>query len=365
MGNDLTVNKRNSNIEILRLVSMLCIIIHHAVLYGDSVYQGAYCLNKYFACFFYFGGKFGSNVFFAIASYFLIKKEVKYNFIQIKKVWISTLFYTICFFMLNCVIGFKNLEIRDILETFLPISYKAYWFITAYIGILILSPILNIIINYLDSDKYKSFLILYGLMITFPATFLPRAKPYYDECHLFLCIFIYLLIGYFKKGYGSHFFENKNLVKGMLLGAILLLFSQISILFLGHKLGSSSIENNAVFWMTGESFPMLLLSMTISIYFIKKPSRSCIFVNKVSRGCLDVYLIHMNHFFYNFLWNDLFPVNHYYSLKMFPLIIFGIALIVLILGLLIGNIRICIFDKINKLKSKHTIMKKHSVNNIA
>ena len=56
--------KRNANIEIMRMMCMFLIIIHHAVLYSDVLSNSGVSLNKYIAAILYIGGKYGANVFF-------------------------------------------------------------------------------------------------------------------------------------------------------------------------------------------------------------------------------------------------------------------------------------------------------------
>ena len=193
------MKEKNANIELFRLTSMLLIVMHHAVLYSDILSNSAISLNKYFAAILYIGGKYGANVFFAITAYFLIDKT--FHFKRVVSVWKTTLFYSLLFFVLNFVIGFRSYELRDICEAVLPICYKSYWFVTAYVGLILLSPFLNVLIHKLDKTSYVILLIIVGGMVSIPVTFLPGAHPFMDESHLFLCVFIYLAVGFYKRGF--------------------------------------------------------------------------------------------------------------------------------------------------------------------
>ena len=53
--------KKNSNIELFRLICMLLIIMHHAVFYSDVIHS-TFGANKIIANIIYIGGKFGANV---------------------------------------------------------------------------------------------------------------------------------------------------------------------------------------------------------------------------------------------------------------------------------------------------------------
>lgn len=132
---------RNSNIELLRMICMFVIILHHSVLYGGALEQPA-SINLIIANLFYIGGKFGANCFMAISAYFLIDSKFKVQ--KVISVWKHTFFYGLTFFLLNTILHFKAVGVGDILEVVFPISYKAYWYVTAYVAIILLSPFMLI-----------------------------------------------------------------------------------------------------------------------------------------------------------------------------------------------------------------------------
>lgn len=65
---------RMSNIEILRIISIIMIIMHHYVLNTEAIYTEK-SLNYYISHFFFIGGKLGVNVFVLISGYFLVNKK--------------------------------------------------------------------------------------------------------------------------------------------------------------------------------------------------------------------------------------------------------------------------------------------------
>ena len=191
------MKKKNANIELLRMISMFLIIMHHAVLYSNVLSNYDTSINKYLAAIIYIGGKYGANVFFAITAYFLTEQSFKFE--RVVSIWKTTFFYGILFFILNFIVEIRSFELKDVLETILPIYYKSYWFVTAYIGLVLLSPFLNVLIHHLNKNAFIILLTIMACMVSIPVTFFPGARPYMDESHLFLCIFIYLVIGFYKK----------------------------------------------------------------------------------------------------------------------------------------------------------------------
>ena len=94
---------RNSNIELLRMICMFVIILHHYVLYGGALEQPA-SINLIIANLFYIGGKFGANCFMAISAYFLIDSKFKVQ--KVISVWKHTFFLWAHIFSFKYYIAF-------------------------------------------------------------------------------------------------------------------------------------------------------------------------------------------------------------------------------------------------------------------
>lgn len=121
------------------------------VLYSDVLSNSEISLNKYIAAIMLIGGKYGVNVYFAITAYFLIDKQIHLR--RVINVWKTTFFYGVLFFILNIFVGFRAFELRDICETIFPICYKAYWFATVYVALVLISPFLNFLIQNLIKKR--------------------------------------------------------------------------------------------------------------------------------------------------------------------------------------------------------------------
>lgn len=329
---------RNSNIELLRMICMFVIILHHSVLYGGALEQPA-SINLIIANLFYIGGKFGANCFMAISAYFLIDSKFKVQ--KVISVWKHTFFYGLTFFLLNTILHFKAVGVGDILEVVFPISYKAYWYVTAYVAIILLSPFINKLINRLIEKQYKYLIFVLLILVTLPVTFLPKAKPYYDESHVLLFVLIYFIIGFYKKGYIKN---SKGLSIGfIIIGFSWLIFSSLAIILLGAFLENSTIIHYSTFWMNGESLPMIMAAIGVTIFVLEHPSRSNKYINSCAKGSFDIYLFHMNHFVYEWLWSVAFPIKMLLSKKLFPIYDILIGVLVFSLALFIGILRCNIF----------------------
>lgn len=352
--------KRNSNIELLRMICMYVIILHHSVLYGGGIEQPA-SVNLIFSNLFYIGGKFGANCFMAISAYFLLDSKFKVQ--RAISVWKTTFFYGILFFGLNLVFHFRGVGVRDILETILPVSYKAYWYVTAYVAIILLAPFLNYIIKVITKRQYKFLIVALLLMVTVPATFLPKAKPYYDESHVFLFVLIYFSIGFYKRGYLKN--ANKIACKLIAIGFAWMVSSSLAIIGVEVFTGKNSIVQYSTFWMSGESLPMIMAAVGVTIFVLELPAKSNKFINAFSKGTFDIYLIHMNHFIYEWLWTMVFPITVLTTKLLFPVYDVLIAMLIFVVMLVIGNIRCVTFKFVeNRIRIQRLERIENRINNV-
>ena len=86
--------KRSSNIELLRIVSMLLIVSYHVILHLDIDTSTISIIpNRILINLFMFNGKFGVNLFMLISGYFLI--HTKFKIKNMLKLFINTSICTI------------------------------------------------------------------------------------------------------------------------------------------------------------------------------------------------------------------------------------------------------------------------------
>lgn len=346
------MQKRNTNIELMRMICMFLIIMHHAILYSDVLSNSGVSLNKYIAAILYIGGKYGTNVFFSITAYFLIDKT--FHLKRVLSVWKTTFFYGVVFFVLNIFTRFRAFRLRDICETLLPISYKAYWFVTAYVALVILSQFLNLLIHKLDKKALGLLVIVCTCMVTIPATFLPGANPYADGSHLFLSVLIYLAVGFYKKWIElENSSDDSQMPKIRRLRTFFLGIACIGFLWMVLSailiitLNKASLNGHITYWMSGESLPMLMFSLGTIVIIFNKPAKENKLILAISGGIFDIYLIHMNHFVYLWLWNKMFRIQEYYHTPFFFIKIIGVSVLVFLVCIVIGNIRKLLSDYLN------------------
>lgn len=191
---------RNSNIELLRIIGMLLIVMSHYAHGFEGVNVPGF--NKYFEKVFTSFGQVGVGIFLIIAAFFMVDSQV--NMKKFLRLYLDVQFYSIVIFMLFLI--FKSeyaLHPRMILKSFLPILYVNYWYFTSYVIIMLLSPFFNMLIKEMNQHQYKRLLIVLFSVFTI-SRFLYGSMS--DEAisgfvfgKLIPCFNIYFLAGYIKK----------------------------------------------------------------------------------------------------------------------------------------------------------------------
>lgn len=93
---DNTDKKRNSSIELLRIIIMIMIIGHHFATHGGFSFDNSITIPRLWWNLIEMGGNFGVDVFIIISGYYLIKNDsFKINWNKALKLWGQIFFYSI------------------------------------------------------------------------------------------------------------------------------------------------------------------------------------------------------------------------------------------------------------------------------
>lgn len=150
--------------------------------------------------FFLGGGRISVNVFVIISSWYLVDKT--FTFKRILSTWVSTLIY-------SAIVGGYFAFTLGNFEIFafhlLPISTNVIWFMRAYILMLLMTPVLNYL---LEMPQLKKFLIILFAVFSIYKTLYPGNVLDIGDWEVFL--FIYLITGYIKKNKQRYILKRKT-----------------------------------------------------------------------------------------------------------------------------------------------------------
>lgn len=107
---------RNSNLEILRIVSMILIIMHHYVVHGQFAWTANnICANKIILEILSLGGKLGVNCFVLITGYFMI--QTKTNWKKLLKIILEVWFYSVSIFIMGALTQTIDFNIKLLIKS--------------------------------------------------------------------------------------------------------------------------------------------------------------------------------------------------------------------------------------------------------
>lgn len=296
-------NKRNSSIELLKIIAIIIIIISHSVPFGSySNYTSFINLNVSTAdiqnlllIIFRYFGSLGNCIFIVCSCYFLINsKKVKLSKIIrliIDTTIISILIMLFFKFGLNINGGFTPI---NIVKMILPVIFSSYWFITAYIIVYTITPLLNNGLSLLDKKTHFMYVILLSF-IMFINTFVNGVMFFND---LIGFISLYVIIAYIKK-YHEQIEHNFKINLFLCIVSFLLLIGSILIInYLGQHY---SFLNNQLLVLNKFYNPLIVVFSISLLFLFKSKNFKNNVINYISTLSLLIYLFHGQQFIVGYL----------------------------------------------------------------
>lgn len=200
----ITKKKRDANIELLRIVAMLMIITLHFNNQSKALLVlGEPASNvQIFATVLEAIAITGVNVYVLISGYYLSSSKVRLS--KVLLLILQVYFYTLLISCAMMFVGAYSVKPEDKLDRALrylfPISSEHYWFVTAYVIMYVLAPVMNAAVNTLKRKQLKTVII--GLLTWFcfiksivPVKFGTDRMGY--DFGWFICL--YLIAAYIRK----------------------------------------------------------------------------------------------------------------------------------------------------------------------
>lgn len=170
------VRRRNADVDLLRIVAALYIIILHITCQGGllgATEEGTY---QYHVSGFLFIWTFsGVNIFGLISGYVGYSEEEKpIAFKSLLSLWLEVVFYDIGLTLLTLWLRPGTAEVSDLYPLFFPILNNSHWYFTSYAALLLLVPMLNSGVRHCSNRTLLQFLAAFSFFIIPVACFLDR-----------------------------------------------------------------------------------------------------------------------------------------------------------------------------------------------
>ena len=161
-----TEGKRNANMDLLRMISMMMVTMLHALTKSDLLpYMGRNVpVNGWIAWGLEALSVSSVNVFMLISGYFLISSTFSVG--RLLEIIFQTMFYllgALSFFLILGKISLANMDIYTMIQYFLPIHMETYWFISAYVIIYLLLPLIASGVHAMSEKQLQG--VILGLLV--------------------------------------------------------------------------------------------------------------------------------------------------------------------------------------------------------
>ena len=312
--------ERNSAVELLRIIAMYMIILYHYVIYnGFDLENAEFGLQKFTYQIFHTGA-IGVDIFILITGFYSYKSASAPK--KIINLLLEAEFYSIFTGACMLLTGDVKMSASFLLHTLLPATFKQYWFFTAYIVLMLLSPYINKFIAAVSrTDHLKLIAVMLVLWSIIP--FITDQDFFFNE--IITMIMIYIIGAYLGKYPDNILKKGRNAELLTAVCATILVGSTFACGIAGKYV--STFRNLSSHFYTRLS-PLVIGLTTGLLITFSKMNFKIGFVNKIASCTFAVYLIHESPFVYPVLWKKyLRAADYVYSKYWFAHMLISTVLV--------------------------------------
>lgn len=322
--------QRESNMELCRIIAISLVVMVHSQFATFGIPQ-EFTPYSILRIILQSVSIIGVNVFVLISGYYSIKLK-KSSIINI--IYIC-LFYGIINLISQLYLGTFNLKSIFIIS-------RSNWFIPYYLGLMLISPILNAWIENISKSAFKNILIAL-LIFECWFGFFPDAVqiPMFNSgCTITSFMILYLLARYYRL-YGIPFFDKFHTGGGYIFATIIIAATSIFALYIGlstHWVNKPFDSDNPI---------VIFSALCFMIYFTKLKINYSPIINRLATSTLAVLLIHTSSIGRKIL-RMIYAEIIQYNIFIYILLLFLTIIIVYLISTLIDEIRLRTYKPISK-----------------
>lgn len=342
---------RNYGIDLLRIISMLGVVFLHVLGHGGILNSDLSPANFSMVWFLEVLAYPAVNCFVLISGYIGYKEEKIFPKIKnLLTLTFTVAFYSVSLFLIFKFFGPETLGLKELVKSFFPIILKNYWFFTAYVGVFLLSPLLNLLVyksNFKHAFVYLAVFSLFSIISTVYDSF-----SFIGGYSVIWFVLIYLLGAIIKKYNFSKLFSKKIWLVILLSAFIITWISKVALHFSNIPFLASH-SGKLVNYVSPTIVLMSIGLLCLSSKIYCRPVFSPI-ISFFATSAFSVYLIHDNTFVRKYLISKIHGFIGDFSFVLLTLSIIGCVVAIFLTCILIDKIRILIFKliKIDKLSER-------------
>lgn len=288
-------NNRLYGIDLLKIVAMLLIVTLHVIINGGIVSNtDPLSINGQIVGMMEIVAYIAVNLYALISGYLAFGSKIKYE--RIVELWIQVFFYGVIIFIIANLITPERVTLTDLKRAVTPVTSVELWYFTAYFGVFLCKPVLDIIVQ--NSDKRTANKFFLTVLITFTglSTFLHSDCFYLKGGYSFLWIsMLYIIGGFLRKYHISEGISTRKAILIYVLNIFVLYTLQLIIQLLTvNFFGEVRYDK---FFLSYVSPFVFVSAIMIFVIFCKidiKTQRVQKLISIISSATFGVYAIHVN-----------------------------------------------------------------------
>ena len=328
--------KREPNFEVMRTIAMFFIVVYHCLTHGVgdgyafSVSNPITLSNLMFSEFLLVFSSIAVNLYVMVSGYFLVDQNFKMS--RMVRTWAYACFYSIAITLLFMSLQIEPFSIVTLAKSFFPISTDAYWFVTQYIGLLILSPFLALLVKQLSYKQYLWLLTGGAFLCLALIPDFPLAKRFHVAHGNSVWSFAYLFL---VAGFIKHYLKRIPMTWLGTTALLIILLTMGCEIFFGYQ--NDSIH---LFWLNYNGIPFALSVIVFIFIRQMQMAESGIWriLVRLAPYTFGVYLIHDHMMMRGRLW-DTVSLTSLCDQWTYPFIVVSLCCLIFLVAVFIESIR--------------------------
>ena len=335
--------ERDSNMELLRIVAMIIIMLVHANFralgYPDIVEVNATPLPAFMRYFSEGLCIMGVDVFVLLSGWYGIRMKP----VRLAELLFQIFFFLIVTVTIDCAVNYRLPNTQDV-GLFLMKSQWDYWFVKAYVFLYLLSPILNAFVEIADKKSFQ-VVLLFFFGFEFLWGWLLNGVNWMNHGNSGTSfIGLYLLARYLRI-YPPKIFMNFKIryYLGAYIGiALFIAFLAFLFCYFGMQ--------NAARKMYYYTCPFVIVQAVAFLLFFSKFSFYSRLVNWIAISTFAIYLLHSQHYFGKMFYDDIIA-RWYMNETTVNFLVYTVLLVLVVfwLSIFLDKIRLCCWNAILKI----------------
>ena len=335
------ISNRQSNIELLRILSMFFVLVGHVgmiVGFPDKDLFSSDFLSSFLRILIQGFSVVGVNIFVLISGWFGIKVSLK----GAGTFLFQILFLLWAIYLIEIAMGLTSFDFHGI-KISMGLTSE-YWFVMAYLGMYILTPILNAYVTNTSEVQFRRLLIVFYSFQCYYCWISGFVNYFEGYSVVFFCG-LYLTARYIKL-YPITFLYKNSFKFYLIISTVISIFASIGIYFFDSAVRMLRYDN-----------PLVIISSISLLLSFTKLSFQNKYINIIAKSSFSVYIIHFNPYIFPFFRDIVSRIGSQYSNLSLVFILFFFMVVVFLICVLIDQIRICTWNFLNYIIKKNRFLK--------